>query len=44
MVTIQLYNNIQLTVSGLCDHSSNLYGLSLLYVHADGAECLPTAP
>ena len=42
-VTIHLYNNIQLTMSGLCDHRSNLYGLNLVYGHADGAECLSIA-
>ena len=30
----------QLTSSGLWDHSGNLFGLTLEYVHADGAECL----
>ena len=30
----------QLTGSGLCDHSGNLFGLTLEYVHADGAECM----
>ena len=30
----------QITSSGLCDHSSNLFDLTLECVHADGAECL----
>ena len=30
----------QLTSNGLCDHSSNLFSLTLEYVHADGAKCL----
>ena len=38
-VTIHLYYKRQLTVSCLCDHSGNLYGLTHVYVHADGAEC-----
>ena len=32
-VTIHSYDNIQLTVSGLCDHSGYLYGLTFVHVH-----------
>ena len=32
--------NRQPTMYGLCDHSGNLFSLTLVYVHADGAECL----
>ena len=30
-------------MSGLCDHSDNLYDLTLVYVHTDAAKCLPIA-
>ena len=43
-VTIHLYNNVNLTVSGVCDNSGNSYGLTLVYVYEDGAECLPISP
>ena len=33
-VTLHLYNNIQLTMSGLCNHPGHSYGLTLVYVHA----------
>ena len=39
-VTIHLNNIKQLTVSGLCDHSSSLDSPTLEYIHTDGAECL----
>ena len=39
-VTIHLYDIRQLTVCGFCDHSGNLFSITLVYVHEDGAECL----
>ena len=40
-VTIHLYSNMLLTVGGLCDHGGTLCSITLEYVHADGAKCLP---
>ena len=40
---MHLYYNRKLTVCGPCDHSGNLYGPTLVYLHTDGAECLPIA-
>ena len=31
-------------MGALCDHSSNVYGSTPVYVHEDGAECLPIGP
>ena len=34
---------LYLTASGLWTHSSNLFDLTLEYVHADGIECMHVA-
>ena len=38
-VTLHLNMYDSLPVSGLRDQSGNLFGLTLEYVHADGADC-----
>ena len=39
-VTVDSSVNRQLTGCGLCDHSGNLFSLTLVYEHTDGVQCL----